>query len=170
MSLWSDVARTQAPRALQEKMKALAGSAVQEYAEHPGLDPALEQAAARAAKRFAVEDLGIPSTPRYPTVYDFFDDYLRLAYQVQNRSQANAWCGKWWSHQSVLFRVRAMWRSYEYLAVTDPMRADEIFLRTVGDHHMRMLLGEESPMVACRTHHEPSELLRTEPMEDTNEQ
>jgi hypothetical protein len=147
-------------------MKSLAAAPVADYADNRGLGPALRRAAQRAAKRYAVEDLGVPSNPRHPTVYDFFDDYLRLAYQVQDRSQANAWCGRWWAHEGVLFRVRAMWRSYEYLAVTDPMRADEIFLRTVGDHHMKVLLGPESPMLSCRTHHEPSELLRSDPMEN----
>ncbi|MCY1655693.1 DUF4913 domain-containing protein [Dietzia sp. SL131] len=158
--------RTATPEPLQSQMKSLAAASVADYAEHPGLGPALRRAAQRAAKRYAVEDLGVPSNPRHPTVYDFFDDYLRLAYQVQDRSQANAWCGRWWAHEGVLFRVRAMWRSYEYLAVTDPMRADEIFLRTVGDHHMKVLLGPESPMLSCRTHHEPSELLRSDPMEN----
>ncbi|MFJ5873007.1 DUF4913 domain-containing protein [Dietzia maris] len=158
--------RAATPEPLQSQMKSLAAASVADYAEHPGLGPALRRAAQRAAKRYAVEDLGVPSNPRHPTVYDFFDDYLRLAYQVQDRSQANAWCGRWWAHEGVLFRVRAMWRSYEYLAVTDPMRADEIFLRTVGDHHMKVLLGPESPMLSCRTHHEPSELLRSDPMEN----
>lgn len=167
MSLWTDLVRAATPEPLQSQMKSLAATTVANYAEHPGLGPALRRAAQRAAKRYAVEDLGVPSNPRHPTVYDFFDDYLRLAYQVQDRSQANAWCGRWWAHEGVLFRVRAMWRSYEYLAVTDPMRADEIFLRTVGDHHMRILLGPESPMASCRNHHEPSELLRSEPMEKT---
>lgn len=166
MSLWTDLVRTATPEPLQSQMKSLAAASVADYAEHPGLGPALRRAAQRAAKRYAVEDLGVPSNPRHPTVYDFFDDYLRLAYQVQDRSQANAWCGRWWAHEGVLFRVRAMWRSYEYLAVTDPMRADEIFLRTVGDHHMKVLLGPESPMLSCRTHHEPSELLRSDPMEN----
>lgn len=168
MSLWTDLVRGATPPALAEQMKRLAAEASSSYASHPELGPALHRAAGRAAKRFAVEELGVPSNPRYPTVYDFFDDYLRPAYQVQDRSQANAWCGRWWSHHSVLFRVRAMWRTYEYLAVTDPMRADEIFLRTVGDHHMRMLLGSESPMSLCKNHHEPSEELRSEPMEDTH--
>lgn len=167
MSLWTDLVRAATPKPLQSQMQALAVDALTGYAEHPGLGLALRRAAQRAAKRYSVEDLGVPSNPRHPTVYDFFDDYLRPAYQVQDRSQANAWCGKWWAHQSVVLRVRAMWRSYEYLAVTDPMRADEIFLRTVGDHHMRILLGPESPMASCRNHHEPSELLRSEPMEKT---
>jgi len=166
VSLWTDLVRAATPEPLQSQMKSLAAASVADYAEHPGLGPALRRAAQRAAKRYAVEDLGVPSNPRHPTVYDFFDDYLRLAYQVQDRSQANAWCGRWWAHEGVLFRVRAMWRSYEYLAVTDPMRADEIFLRTVGDHHMKVLLGPESPMLSCRTHHEPSELLRSDPMEN----
>lgn len=167
MSLWTDLVRAATPKPLQNQMQALAVDALTGYAEHPGLGLALRRAAQRAAKRHSVEDLGLPWNLRHPTVYDFFDDYLRPAYEVQDRSQANAWCGKWWAHQGVVFRVRAMWRSYEYLAVTDPMRADEIFLRTVGDHHMRILLGPESPMGSCRNHHEPSELLRSEPMEKT---
>jgi len=169
MSLWNDLVKGATPSELQDEMQRMGAEAAEGYFEHPELEPALRRAADRAAKRFAVEELGVPSTPKHPTVYDFFDDYLRPAYQVQDRSQANAWCGRWWSHDGVLFRVRAMWRAYEYLAVTDPLRADEIFLRTIGDHHMRMLLGTESPMAACKNRHEPSEMLRSDPMEDTNE-
>ena len=167
MSLWTELVRAATPDPLKNHLKSLAADALKGYTTHPHVETAFRRAAGRAAKRFAVEDLGLPGNLRHPTVYDFFDDYLRPAYQVQDRSQANAWCGQWWAHPSVLFRVRAMWRTYEYLAVTDPMRADEIFLRTVGDHHMRILLGPESPMAACRNHHEPSELLRSDPMEDT---
>lgn len=169
MSLWSDLVRGATPTELQDEMQRMASEAAEGYLDHPQLEPALRRAADRAAKRYAVEDLGVPSTLNYPTVYDFFDDYLRLAYQVQDRSQANAWCGKWWAHESVLFRVSAMWRAYEYLAVTDPLRGDEMFLRMIGDHHMRMLLSPESPMANCKNHHEPSELLRSDPMEDTHE-
>lgn len=169
MSLWSDLVRGAVPAELPQKMQRMATEAAKGYAKHPQLEPALRQAADRAAKRYAVEDLGIPAPLNYPTVYDFFDDYLRMAYQVQDRSQANSWCGRWWAHESVLFRVRAMWRAYEYLAVTDPLRRDEIFLRTIGDHHMKLLLSPESPMTNCKNHHEPSERLRSDPMEDTHE-
>lgn len=169
MSLWSDLVRLATPTDLQEEMQRMASEAAEGYLEHPQLEPALRRAADRAAKRYAVEDLGIPATLNFPTVYDFFDDYLRPAYQVQDRSQANSWCGKWWAHESVIFRVRSMWRAYEYLAVTDPLRGDEMFLRVIGDHHMRMLLSPESPMANCKNRHEPSELLRSDPMEDTHE-
>ena len=169
MSLWSELVRLAIPADLQEELQRMAIEAAEGYHEHPQLEPSLRRAADRAAKRYAVEDLGIPATLNYPTVYDFFDDYLRTAYQVQDRSQANSWCSRWWAHESVLFRVRAMWRAYEYLAVTDSLRADEIFLRTIGDHHMKLLLSPESPMTNCKNHHEPSELLRSDPMEDTYE-
>lgn len=169
MSQWSDLVRATIPVELPKEMQRMAGEAAEGYLNHPQLEPALRRAADRAAKRYAVEDLGIPATLNYPTVYDFFDDYLRTAYQVQDRSQSNSWCGKWWAHESVLFRVRSMWRAYEYLAITDSLRSDEIFLRTIGDHHMRMLLSPESPMTNCKNHHEPSELLRSDPMENTHE-
>lgn len=167
--MWNDLLISEFPDALEAKMRAIAGAEISEIQDHPDLDDALLRISRRKAEQFAAETMGLAPQRKFPTVYDFFDDYLRPAYQVQDTSQINAWCGRWWDHPSVLFRVNAMWRAYEYQALTDPARADETFLRSIGDHHMRFLLGETSPMTNCKSHHSSSQNLDSDPMEDDDE-
>lgn len=113
--------------------------------------------------QYAVEELGTPATLRFGDEFAFFDDYLSLAYQVGGFS-ARGWCARWWAHPSARFRIRAMWTAFEALAHKVPATCDEEFLRTIGDHHMRVLLGEESPMVSCNRDHQPSTPLKSEPI------
>ena len=100
----------------------------------------------RKADLLGIELLGVAPRRRYANVYDFFDDYLSNAYEVSDYSQLKNWKKNWWEYPSVVFRITAMWKAYEYLVLSDPARADELFLRTIGDHHMRLLLSDESPM------------------------
>lgn len=129
----------------------------------------LEQIAAtaeRAVEQFSHDELGIPRKLRYADEFAFFDDYLRLAYETGGMSQGKGWCSHWWKHRSARFRVRSMWQAYEALAVKDPAECDEVFLRTIGDHHMGLLMGERSPMYACQTVHQPSKPLESAPIEE----
>lgn len=164
---WDELLKGQISVESQAKIKAIAEHEMATIQDHPRFDEAVMRLGRRKAELFAAEQFGIAPTRIYPTVYDFFDDYLRPAYQVQDTNQTNAWCGHWWDHRSVLHRVTAMWRAYEYLALTDPARADEVFLRSMGDHHMQFLLGERSPMVNCRSQHSASLNLDSDPREDT---
>lgn len=128
----------------------------------------LEQIAAtaeRSVDEFSHELLGIPRELRYADEFAFFDDYLRLAYETGGMSQGRGWCSHWWRHRSARFRIRSMWQAYEALAVKDPASCDEVFLRTIGDHHMGLLMGERSPMYACQTVHQPSKPLESAPIE-----
>jgi hypothetical protein len=128
----------------------------------------LEQIAAtaeRAVEQFSHDELGVPRELRYADEFAFFDDYLRLAYETGGMSQGRGWCSNWWQHRSARFRVRSMWQAYEALAVKDPATCDEVFLRTIGDHHMGLLMGERSPMYACQTVHQPSKPLESTPIE-----
>lgn len=168
--MWNELLAKSLPKLMVAKLTASAESAIEKVCDQPVVDVAVERMAALTAERFGVEVLGIPAKRRYPTVYDFFDDYLRPAYEVASMSQKQAWCARWWAHRAVVFRVTAMWRAYEHLALTDPLRADEQFLRFVGDHHMRVLLGEDSPMKGCKSGHQRSGILSSETMGETNGQ
>lgn len=139
-------------------------AAVEDVLATPGLTGHLARTVEREVQRFAETELGVPPILRFTDEFAFFDDYLRLAYESTVMSQK--WCSRWWAHRSVRFRVRSMWLAYESLARRDPAICDEVFLRTIGDHHMPMLTGERSPMVACTSSHQPGKPLKSDPIEE----
>ena len=150
---------------VQELMGEFANGTARQLSERPGLQSGLERTAARQGELFAASELGLPPKLRYPTVYDFFDDYLQSAYELSHQEQRSRWCAKWWDHRAALVRVTAMWRGYEHLRLTDPMCADEQFLRFIGDHHMRYLTSEQSPMQDCVNGHKNIRPIPSTPME-----
>lgn len=151
-------------KALQKDTKALVGTIASEEAarleNHPNLEEALSRRARREADRVGAQFLGLPQNLRFLTVYDFFDDYLSVAFEVQDRNQEKNWCCFWWDHPSVLHRVTAMWHKYEKLRLEDPAACDEEFLRYVVDHHMPILLGSLSPMCDCDRGKEHKQAMR----------
>lgn len=140
--------------------------AVEKILARQGTIEQIATTAELAVEQFAHDELGIPRELRYVDEFAFFDDYLRLAYETGGMSQGRGWCSHWWQHRSARFRVRSMWQAYEALAVKDPAKCDEVFLRTIGDHHMDRLMGERSPMYACQTVHQPSKPLESAPIEE----
>lgn len=139
-------------------------AAVDDVLATPGLSNQLARTIEREVQLFAETELGVPPSLRFTDEFAFFDDYLRLAYESTGMSQK--WCPRWWAHGSVRFRIRSMWLAYESLARRDPATCDEVFLRTIGDHHMPLLTGERSPMVACSASHQPGKPLRSAPIEE----
>lgn len=139
-------------------------AAVDDVLATPGLSNQLARTIEREVQLFAETELGVPPSLRFTDEFAFFDDYLRLAYESTGMSQK--WCPRWWAHGSVRFRIRSMWLAYESLARHDPATCDEVFLRTIGDHHMPLLTGERSPMVACSASHQPGKPLRSAPIEE----
>ena len=140
-------------------------AAVEDVLATPGLTGHLARTVEREVQRFAETELGVPPILRFTDEFAFFDDYLRLAYESTGMSQK--WCSRWWAHRSVRCRIRSMWLAYESLARRDPATCDEVFLRTIGDHHMPLLTGERSPMVACTSGHQPGKPLKSDPIEES---
>lgn len=140
--------------------------AVSDLAETEGFDDRLAAAAYREAVRYAEDEFGHPPELHFGDEFDFFDEYLRTAYQVGGGSQDAGWCRYWWDHPAALMRIRAMWHAYEVRYRNSPADCDETFLREVGDHHMGLLMGEKSPMKACQTGHKPSRQLKSAPIDE----
>lgn len=155
-------------KAFSETLEAVAEgalpAAVADVLATPQLGDHLARTIERDVQLFAETELGVPPSLRFTDEFAFFDDYIRLAYESTGMSQK--WCPRWWAHGSVRFRIRSMWLAYESLARRDPATCDEIFLRTIGDHHMSLLTGERSPMIACSSAHQPGKPLRSEPIEE----
>lgn len=140
--------------------------AIDEVVDNPGFEERLIAAAHRAAIRYAEDELGHPPELQFVDEFDFFDRYIRLVWQVGGGSQDAGWCRFWWDHPAAVMRVRAMWHAYEVRRRMSPADADDEFIRTVGDHHMRILMGEHSPMKACQTGHKPSRELASAPIDE----
>lgn len=137
--------------------------AVENLVESAEFEANLDRRAREAVAQFAIAELGAPAQLRFLDEFDFFDGYLSPAYEVGGFN-ARGWCARWWDHPSARFRIRAMWTAYESLARRSPGTVDEEFLRTIGDHHMRVLLGDNSPMVGCQMQHKPSTPLESAPI------
>ena len=150
-------------KAIQEPSEEAITNSVEDVLATPGLSECISRAVERQVQQFAETELGVPPMLRFTDEFEFFDDYLRPAYETGGASQDKGWCGRWWEHPSARFRIRSMWQAYELLARKDPASCDEVFLRTIGDHHMDRLTGDRSPMFACQTAHQPSKQLKSEP-------
>ncbi|AEF42699.1 DUF4913 domain-containing protein [Hoyosella subflava] len=148
---------------ISEVAKTALPAAVQDVLATPRLSDHLARTIEREVEQFAETELGVPPSLRFTDEFAFFDDYLRYAYESTGMSQK--WCSRWWAHGSVRFRIRSMWLAYEALARKEPATCDELFLRTIGDHHMTLLTGEGSPMRACDTNHQPGKPLKSDPVE-----
>lgn len=166
--MFEDLISKALPQSVKQSAGALAIEEANRLSQHPGLDAAMQRRARRDAAIYAAQQLGLPQPLRFATVYDFFDDYLAPAFEVQDRNQEKRWCSYWWDHRTVLHRIEAMWRKYEKMRLTDPAGADEEFLRIVIDHHMPVLLGPQSPMSECDRGkaHAHSRRLSSTPRED----
>lgn len=149
--------------AIKEAADAALPSTVENVLARPELSDHLARTIERDVDHFAESELGVPPSLRFTDEFAFFDDYLRYAYESTGMSQK--WCPRWWAHGSVRFRIRSMWLAYEALARKDPATCDEVFLRSIGDHHMPLLTGERSPMLACSTSHQPGKPLKSDPVE-----
>lgn len=138
-------------------------SAIADLANSSDFEDNLARRARDAVAQFAIAELGAPAPLRFVDEFDFFDDYLSPAYEVGGVGD-RGWCSHWWEHPSARFRIRAMWTAYEALRHRAPATVDEEFLRTIGDHHMRVLLGDASPMIGCQVTHKPSTPLESASM------
>jgi len=166
MSVFHNDIRAEFDSHLADALEESLPDAVDEVVQTDGFDSCVDRSLRQEVRRFAEREFGLPAELLFEDEFDFFDRYLRQAYEVGSGNQRRGWCSRWWDHTSVRFRISSMWRAYEVMARENPATCDERFLREVGDHHMPFLLGERSPMAGCSSGHTPSQKLKSDPVEE----
>lgn len=95
--------------------------------------------------------------PKYKSVVEFVDDFIRPMWATTRNGQDTAnWSKQWYLHPEAVSRLSALWRIYEIHRGRDPENFLEGFLRVHADYHMRYLMSEESVFAQCSTTDTPS--------------
>ncbi|NAZ84622.1 DUF4913 domain-containing protein [Kineococcus sp. T90] len=84
---------------------------------------------------------------QYDSVVDFVTDFLAPTYG-RALSSSRIWCPQWWSHAEALYRLDALWRSWEHLRM-DAATGSSVWLRDHADHHMAVLMSDSGPFKGC---------------------
>lgn len=114
-----------------------------------------------------VEHVSLPvDPPYYPTLPAFVHDFLARTYVRAVDGRSTTWCPKWWHHAEAVYRLEALWRSWELLRL-EPATGISDWLRDHADHHMTILLSPDGPFRGCSPTkgHQSREPLRL-PVED----
>lgn len=84
--------------------------------------------------------------PSYPNVESWVTDWFAPIFG--RRLGATRWCAEWWKHEEAVFRLEALWRSWEMLRL-DVGMGMAIWIRDHLDSGRRELLGPDGPFQAC---------------------
>lgn len=105
-----------------------------------------------------------PPEPLYANVETWVQEWF--APMFGRRLGATHWCLVWWKHTEAVFRLEALWRSWENLRLDGTMGM-AIWIRDHLDSGRRELLGPDGPFQACDTEganaHNPPPALPTTP-------
>ncbi|MET3945314.1 DUF4913 domain-containing protein [Corynebacterium mucifaciens] len=102
--------------------------------------------------------------PRFKSVFDFVDNFIRPMYPTTKNSQERAnWSRQWYKHKEVGQRLEALWVIYERMRQEDPEGFLEKFLRDHADYHMRQIMADGGVFSYCSAADTPSIPLPVEP-------
>ena len=87
-----------------------------------------------------------PPEPSYPDVQSWVEQWFAPIFG--RRLGATHWCARWWAHDEAVFRLEAMWRSWETLRLDGSMGM-ATWIRDHLDTGRRELLGADGPFQAC---------------------
>lgn len=87
---------------------------------------------------------GAPNRLFYANVAEFVADFLAPMYS----RPAKTWCPEWWRHAEGIYRLEAVWRSWEYLRL-EPNTGASVWLLNHADPHMAVLLSGDGPFKGC---------------------
>lgn len=87
------------------------------------------------------------TTPRYPDVGAWVDEWLLTTYQ-RTLNGHRTWCARWREHPEAVQRLEAMWAAWQR-SHDDPIKLGAWWL-TVADPHLAVLLDPDGPFSGCR--------------------
>ena len=109
---------------------------------------------------------GEPVAPFFGSRLEFVIDGFAPVY-CRSTSPTVRWCASWWDHAEAIYRLEALWRTWELYRL-EPRLGIASWLRDYLDPQLRELTSPTGPFAQCTDdRHSPIKALRTEqPPED----
>ena len=107
-----------------------------------------------------------PVEPFYGSLLEFVVEGFAPVY-CRATSPTMRWCPSWWDHAEAIYRLEALWRSWEVYRL-EPRLGIASWLRDFLDPQLAALTSPTGPFAQCTDdRHSPAKALRTEqPPED----
>ena len=102
-----------------------------------------------------------PITPFYGSLLEFVTEGFAPVY-CRPTSPTIRWCASWWDHAEAIYRLEALWRSWELYRL-EPRLGIASWLRDYLDPQLNVLTSPTGPFAQCTDdRHSPGKPLRTE--------
>lgn len=99
--------------------------------------------------------------PFYGSLLEFVVEGFAPVY-CRATSPTMRWCPSWWDHAEAIYRLEALWRSWETYRL-EPRLGIASWLRDFLDPQLRELTASTGPFAQCTDdRHSPAKALRTE--------
>lgn len=97
------------------------------------------------------EDVEVPMPPAllYPRLDLYVEDFLAVIYERPLPNGRRTWCPQWWKHDEGVYRLQALWLSWEYMRVNDGATGPATWLVNYADPIMAVLFDVEGPFKGC---------------------
>ena len=100
-------------------------------------------------------------TPFYGSLLEFVTEGFAPVY-CRATSPTIRWCASWWDHAEAIYRLEALWRSWELYRL-EPRLGIASWLRDYLDPQLNVLTSPTGPFAQCTDdRHSPGKPLRTE--------
>ncbi len=101
-----------------------------------------------------------PTAPFFGSLLEFVVEHFGPVY-ARNTSPTVRWCASWWDHAEAIYRLEALWRTWELYRL-EPRMGIASWLRDYLDPQLRELTSATGPFASCtEDRHSPVKALRT---------
>ena len=101
-----------------------------------------------------------PIAPFFGSLLEFVVEHFGPVY-ARNTSPTVRWCASWWDHAEAIYRLEALWRTWELYRL-EPRLGIASWLRDYLDPQLRELTSATGPFASCtEDRHSPVKALRT---------
>jgi len=101
-----------------------------------------------------------PTAPFFGSLLEFVVEHFGPVY-ARNTSPTVRWCASWWDHAEALYRLEALWRTWELYRL-EPRLGIASWLRDYLDPQLRELTSPTGPFASCTPdRHSPVKALST---------
>lgn len=102
--------------------------------------------------------------PRFPDLESWVHEFFVLTFG--RHSENLRWCAQWWDHPEAVFRLDALWRTWE-AASLDPVRGVADWIQNRLDPNLVELFSVDGPFALCADgQHVPTPVLPVSPPPD----
>lgn len=101
-----------------------------------------------------------PTAPFFGSLLEFVVEHFGPVY-ARNTSPTVRWCASWWDHAEAIYRLEALWRTWELYRL-EPRLGIASWLRDYLDPQLHELTSATGPFASCtEDRHSPVKALRT---------